>query len=362
LNTYDLAAEHDTHDTEQALQHSKVKLTWDEDDAQRKQVSKKAFSQRDIEETELRAYLASDSDSEVEDKDKNMEKYRALLGGLTFGGKAKAEPTGELEVAFTSRLDEDKDGKVIELEETTIEKYRRKEKERREARKAKMKAQRGGTTTGDENQQKAAPKAEAQEPDQAAVELGFDDPFFDEPMQSNAVHKKAEKQKRREEKAKEATEKASKLAELELLVADDDNILGKDGKKLSHFDMKQVINAEKLKKAKKSKYKKVMPKAEGLQEDFEMDVKDPRFAAVFERHDFAIDPTNPRFVKTEGTQKLMEERKKRSAARSGKDDAAPDEEDGRQRKRKKNAKDGKKDELQSLVQSLKKKSKKMAKA
>jgi hypothetical protein len=45
-----------------------------------------------------------------------------------------------------------------------------------------MKAQREGATTDNENQQKAAPKTEAQEPDQAVVELDFNDPFFDEPV------------------------------------------------------------------------------------------------------------------------------------------------------------------------------------
>lgn len=347
----------------QALQHSKVKLLWDEDDAQRKQMSKKAFSQRDIEQNELKAYLASDSESEDDDKEDKKEKYRALLGGLTFGGKTKDEPTGEMEVTFTSGLDDaDKGGKVIELEETTIEKYARKEKERRQARKDRTKAARDeaaeGTPGGDaKTSKKAAPVVVEEEPDQAAKELGFDDPFFDEPATSNATLKRAAKEKRKEEKAKEAAEKASKRAELELLMADEDHILGQDGQKLSHFDMKQVVKAEKLKKVKKSKRKKVMVEAEGLQEDFEMDVKDPRFEAVFERHDFAIDPTNPRFVKTEGTKKLMEERRKRAATGAGREDGAPDE-DGRDRKRKKtSSKEGKVDELQSLVASLKKKSK-----
>ena len=123
-----------------------------------------------------------------------------------------------------------------------------------------------------------------------------------------------------------------------------------------------VVEAEKLKKVKRSKRTKGMAEAEGLQEDFEMDVQDPRFAAVFDRHDFAIDPTNPRFVKTEGTKKLMEERRKRSATGNARGDGAPDE-DGRDRKRTKTdgAKAGKTDELASLVQSLKKKAK-LAKA
>lgn len=343
----------------QALQHSKVKLTWDEDDAQRKQLTKKAFSsQHDIQETELKAYLASDSDSGTEDKAKAADKYRALLGGLTFGGKARSEPAGEIEVTFTSGLAEaaDKNGQVLsddDDDETTIEKYRRKEKERRAARRAKMRA--APSTDAGEKQDVGAepePKPESQEEPGGGGDLGFDDPFFDEPAQSNAALRKAEKKKRRQEKAKEAADKASKRAELELLMADDNG----SGKKPSHFDMKQIVKAEKQKqrKPRSSSSKGRLAEPDGLQQDFEMDVKDPRFAPVFERHDFAIDPTNPRFVKTEATKKLMDERRKRSAAARAGGGAAPDENDGRERKRNR-AGGGRKDELLGLVQSLKRK-------
>lgn len=334
-------------------------MTWDEDDRQRKQIAKKAFSQRDIEDNELKAYLASsDSESEVDERESKKEKYRSLLGGLTFCGKGKGEPTGEVEVTFTSGLDEGDKGKpVIELQETTIEAYARKEKERRKARKEKMRVGRVGK---DESAQKptATPAAAAAEPDPAAVDLGFNDPFFDEPEQSNAALKKAQKKKRREEKAKEAEEKASKRAELELLMEED--VLGPDGRKLSHFDMKQIVKADKMKKVKKAKHRRALQETEGLQEDFQMDVGDPRFKAVFEKHAFAIDPTNPRFVKTEATKKLMEVKRKMVATSSPITDAdgAPPDEDGPPGKRKKTAKSvTKKDELQSLVQSLKKKAK-----
>ena len=252
-----------------------------------------------------------------------------------------------MEVTFTSGLNEaGKDAKVLELEETTIEKYARKEKERRKARKEKLKS---GREAGEPE-----PKpVEEQQPEQAAVDLGFDDPFFDEPVQSNATLKRAEKQKRKEAKAAEAAEKASKRAELELLMEDDDAILGGDGKKLAHFDMKQVVKAEKMRKVKKAKHRKPLAETEGLQEDFEMDVKDPRFSAVFERHDFAIDPTNPRFVKTEGIQRIMEEKRKRGTGRKGAE-KTPAEEEGKRKR----VKTGKKEELQSLVRSLKKKAKK----
>ena len=46
-----------------ALQHSKVRLTWDADDGTRKEVQKRAFagSRADIDENDLKAYLGSDS-------------------------------------------------------------------------------------------------------------------------------------------------------------------------------------------------------------------------------------------------------------------------------------------------------------
>lgn len=54
-----------------------------------------------------------------------------------------------------------------------------------------------------------------------------------------------------------------------------------------HFDMKEIIKAEKNAK-KKSKYRQ-----QGLVEDkFEMPVDDPRFSALYDDHEFAIDPSS----------------------------------------------------------------------
>ena len=48
----------------QALRHSKVKLTWDEDEPERTQVTRRALTRKEIEENDFRAYIASSSDSE----------------------------------------------------------------------------------------------------------------------------------------------------------------------------------------------------------------------------------------------------------------------------------------------------------
>ncbi|PWW78802.1 hypothetical protein C7212DRAFT_288807 [Tuber magnatum] len=346
-----------------ALQHSKVKLTWDEDDQQRKLATKRSFSQRDIEDMDLKVYLASsDSESESGAREAAKDKYRALLSTTGFGKKGDSELVGDMEVTFTSGLSErTKDRKVIEEdeeEETTIAKYARKEKERRKRRKEKLQATREGDGEGgNPENQMAEDEKKNKETEDIITDLGFNDPFFANVPASKSAEKKEKKRKDREVKVAEAAENASKRAELELLMAGED--VDTDGKKLYHFDMKQIVKAEKN-KGKKSKRRRAEPEPEGIQDGFEIDVKDPRFAAVYEKHEFAIDPTNPRFVKTRAMVKLLEERRNRTQKRNGRDgEESQGEGTGKRRKVDKSDKSGKdKDELKKLVQSLKSKAKK----
>ena len=54
-----------------ALQHSKVKLTWDMEDKSRKEAQARAFagSRKEIDENDLKAYLASDSSDDEDDEE-----------------------------------------------------------------------------------------------------------------------------------------------------------------------------------------------------------------------------------------------------------------------------------------------------
>jgi hypothetical protein len=73
---------------------------------------------------------------------------------------------------------------------------------------------------------------------------------------------------------------------------------------------------------------------------------------VFESHEFAIDPSNPKFKATQGMKKLLEEgRKKRKA---GHDDDGPTPKDHGPRNSKK-AKSGGGEDLDSLINAVKKK-------
>jgi hypothetical protein len=350
-----------------ALQHSRVKLTWDvnPDEAARKENIRRAFtgSRAELEENDFRAYLASGSEDEddVEDVEKievvavqdepklskKELKAKKLREALGLGSEPmtkssmKTGPVGDMQVTFTAALMGDEKKKEPKGEETTVEKYIRKERERKAAKKEKAVAKRTGASVeaGDDS---AEP----------AEDLGFDDPFFttDEPaMISKSAERKEERRKRREEKEAAAAENAAQKAQLEKIMADD----SKDQvEHLDHFNMDEIAKAEK-KKAKKAK-KKGKNKVEdhgGLQEGFEMDVDDDRFKAVFESHEFAIDPSNPRYKSTPGMKKLLEEGRKKRKNKSGDLDAPP-EESGKVKKQKIK---GANDDISSLVESIRQK-------
>ena len=314
-----------------ALQHSKVKLTWDQDpeEASRKEAIKRAFtgSRADIGENDLRAYLGSDSEDdgdelpeeeaeEAEEAPKLSKKeiarlkMRAALGlpdEPTAKSKKPAGPVGDMEITFSGGLSTTEKGSIFAnkpiVEETTAEAYIRREKERKARRKAKAKAIREGRDPD-------APEAEA-DPEPETEDLGFNDPFFaaDETVKDKASKtlKREDRKKKRELKDAEAAEKASKRAELELLMQENST---EDQSHLDHFDINEIARVEKKKKRQKGKKGKdeVVSKRGGMQEGFELDVQDPRFTKVFESHEFAIDTSNPRFKKTEGMQKLLQVR------------------------------------------------------
>lgn len=341
-----------------ALQHSKVKLTWDmhPEEVTRKEYIKNAFSgsRTDVAENDLRAYLASDSEDEDEPpaddaggapkltkKELARKRMREALGlkDEPSENPSKSGPVGDVQITFTPALTEETGHKKGSEEETTAEKYMRKERERKAKRKEMAMTKRGD----------ANPDAEAQ----AQEDMGFDDPFFtaEEPekVSKSALHKE-ERRKKREARDAEEKKNAGEKAQLELLMTDNQD---GEASHLDHFDMNEILRVEKKKNKKSKKSKKdAAEAAAGLQEDFKMDVDDDRFKAVFDNHEFAIDPSNPKFKATSGMKKLLEEgRKKR---KHGGDD---DGEEVRKDKKSKKAKGGAaRDDLSSLVTALKKKS------
>ena len=74
--------------------------------------------------------------------------------------------------------------------------------------------------------------------------------------------------------------------ELELILMDDQE-------EKQHFNFKSIL--EKESKTKKKKRKKDSLDTEEQKDNFEIDVKDPRFNALFTSHHFAIDPSDQQY-------------------------------------------------------------------
>ncbi|KAL7925724.1 hypothetical protein ACQKWADRAFT_282836 [Trichoderma austrokoningii] len=324
-----------------ALQSSKVKLTWDTrpEDMSRKESIKRAFkgSRAEIDEQDLKAYLAGDSDSEEEENDADgitepadgepkltkkelaRQKMREALGLAPEPASKKSNdgPVGEMEVTFTPALSGEK-AKMDEKEETTIEKYARKERERKEKKRQAAKAKREALDEDDEDDDDGGVQIAQDDDEDDDEDLGFNDPFFttDDPAPASktSIRKEERLKKRKAREAAEARD-AEEKAHLTKVMAEDAQENQVDH--LDHFDMNEILRAEKQ-KGKKKKYQKKTKTEVGLQADFKMDVKDDRFKAVFDSHEFAIDPSNPKFKATEGMKKLLEEgRKKRKMAVGG---------------------------------------------
>ncbi|KAJ7125635.1 hypothetical protein C8R43DRAFT_712063 [Mycena crocata] len=310
-----------------ALRHSKVKLTWDEDDPERNQVTRRTLTRKEIEEADFRAYLASSSDNDSDDeqstsnkskkKSASRDKLRSLLlsGGdeLPEGWDRGQEDEGDvdMEITFTPGLSESKGVG----DENTLDKYQRKMKEKRKKKKTEVKPnEKGAETAADE--------------------------FFDAGDDAPSLTKKPA-QKDGNSSVGEPSRSLSTVEELSLLVSSDN-----PRAEPRHFDMKAILKAEKQAKRKGKKRSKADEgEANEMQEDFTINVNDSRFNVLHDDHAFAIDPSNPHFKKSKGMNALLEERSKRQKhKREGVDGPAKQstQEGGRS--------------LQNLVESVKRKS------
>ncbi|KAJ5929237.1 hypothetical protein N7454_007085 [Penicillium verhagenii] len=362
-----------------ALQHSKVKLTWDADDKSRKEVQARAFggSRKDIEENDLKAYLGSDSSDSEDEEDGGVEvvdntagegagvklskreaerqRMRALLGlsAQPAPSSQPKGPTGEMEVTFTSGLAGGKGKNTIfenepQIDETTRERYVRKERERKKRRKEKLKSGKSDEPSEETNEVASGDESDAEAPQEE--DLGFNDPFFEDPSgkATSASIRKEERRKKREEREAEEAASAAQRAELELLMVDDKEAT------IKHFNMTEIEKAEKQARKKGKGKGKGKAKEAAVQDNFNVDTQDPRFSRVFESHEFAIDPTNPRFKATSGMKALLDEGRKRRHTRDDGETEAVSSTHDRKKKQKKESNS----DLKMLVDKVKRQSKK----
>ncbi|KPV73628.1 uncharacterized protein RHOBADRAFT_54826 [Rhodotorula graminis WP1] len=393
-----------------ALRHSKVKLTWDADDPHRKTKletylasaldrSKQKGATKGkakIGEDDIAQYLASSSDEddvaengedehddffEAEEptapaapaaaapakakKETKRERLRSLLGlaggdgesevtwdgGAVAGGKQRKGADAGMQITFAPALSE-RSAKQLEFaggderQETSIEAYKRKEKERRERKKLERRARNEGKTVEELLEEEGMRKGASGAPlEPREGDAGFDDDFFaddgedpfaayddggkdsgDEIGGVGAQGKKGDKlSKKAKREQREAEEKANaeEHAKLALLVGsdDEDDVGGAGGEGGRHFDMRKILKSEKNagKKHKvKGKGKKALDKDEPVNDEFKLDLGDDRFKSLYEDYDYAVDPSNPRYQKSRNMEALLTEGRKRRAAKTDK--------------------------------------------
>ena len=110
-------------------------------------------------------------------------------------------------------------------------------------------------------------------------------PFFN--TKKFQCHPARKRKKKLKEKSKQK-EQESGGGELSLLVMDSDDETG-------HFDYKEIVKRESKSKKKQKKLEKKLGKVGQPENDFQLDLEDNRFAAVFQNSDFNVDPSHPSF-------------------------------------------------------------------
>ncbi|CAH0489145.1 unnamed protein product [Peronospora farinosa] len=310
-----------------ALQQTDVKLTWEEDDDQRLELLTRPTDWKDAHDDDFKAYLASDvSDaSEAEDgsddsdEEKEADSNTAVTAPDSKKKSKKEAKIKKLRNRYRSMLlgsdaedDDDNDAPEGGLADSTD----------------------GEDGAGDEGDMEMsfAPgagdvlKAKRQK-ELEANETPFERYTREKKQEKNRkLHEKRARQKELEREQREVLKKkgrgakeANLLREAITVGGDSSNGGSSDSDQGErNFDMKKIAKQEKVKSLKGKRRAKEMKKlvkqraSGGLQEGFEFDAADPRFGALYTKgSQFQLDPTDPKFKKTEATQAIFKERRQR---------------------------------------------------
>ncbi|XP_027477533.1 ESF1 homolog [Zalophus californianus] len=308
----DLTAYKPKYFTSAAMGTSTVEITWDETDHERITTLNKKFKKEELLDMDFQAYLASSSEDEEEieeelqgddkvsveedgktkknqkDDEEQIAKYRQLLQVIQEKEKKGKENDMEMEIKWVPGLKESAEEMVKNKLEgkdklTPWEQFLEKKKEKKRLKK----------------KQKAL--AEEASEDELPSDVDLNDPYFAEEITKIGIKEKKKSMKSTKDGTSpvEDAEIERQKAEMALLVMDEEE----ESKK--HFNYNKIVEHQNLSKKKK---KQLMKKKELLEDDFEVNVKDARFQAMYTSHLFNLDPSDPNFKKTKAMEKILEEK------------------------------------------------------
>ncbi|XP_008055314.1 ESF1 homolog [Carlito syrichta] len=306
----DLTAYKPKYFTSAAMGTSTVEITWDETDHERITILNRKFKKEELLDMDFQAYLASSSEDEEEieeelqgddrvnveedgktkksqkDDEEQIAKYRQLLQVIQEKEKKGKENDMEMEIKWIPGLKESAEEMVKNKLEgkdklTPWEQFLEKKKEKKRLKK------------------KQKVLAEDASEDELPSDVDLNDPYFAEEVKKMGIRKKSVKSAKDSISAEEETELERQKAEMALLMMDEEE----DSKK--HFNYNKIVEHQNLSKKKK---KQLMKKKELLEDDFEVNVSDARFQAMYTSHLFNLDPSDPNFKKTKAMEKILEEK------------------------------------------------------
>ncbi|XP_063172422.1 ESF1 homolog [Candoia aspera] len=299
--------------TSAAVATSKVDITWDETDQERVTSLSRTFKKDELLDMDFQAYLASSSEEEEEEDEKEkgddethvvdgskpkehpnddedqIAKYRELLRSVQEKERKHEETDMEMEIKWVPGLKESAEEMVRNKLEgkdklTPWEQFLEKKKDKRKMKK----------------KQKAATVKEMLTEDECPSDVDFNDPYFAEELGKAGLNKTLKKGEVVKEKEVDAEKQKAEMALLLMEEEDEDE--------RRHFNYDKIVEQQNLSK---KKQKLLMKKKELLTDDFQVNVADARFQAMYTSHLFNLDPSDPNFKKTKAVQKILEEKARR---------------------------------------------------
>ncbi|XP_016976914.1 pre-rRNA-processing protein esf1 [Drosophila rhopaloa] len=343
--------------TTTALQQAKVDLTWDETALERRELGDKLSSGQvdKLTDKELRQIVAYSSEEDSGDeqpaqgelpekskeskeiakkpsKQERIATYKNLLADILQQEKQEKEQKYEMEMTWNVESQQEEEQQVQETQaeltpiEKVIQKRSEKNKQRKEQRRQRQIEARG-EDPGDDSDASIVPDG-----------IDLNDAYFAEEFANGdyAPPKSKQDKKKKKKRGKADKDEDAKAQqqekELELLLDDGD---GRDEKQ--HFSLSKILKEEqeaggtKRKRRQQLKKSKNKPQeSEKPDDDFQVDLNDTRFKAVYKSHEFNIDPTHSHYKPTKGMQQIIGEKLKRrqeqvdgGAVNGGADDDEP---------------------------------------
>lgn len=312
-----------------SLNNSTVKLSWDADDPDRVVLKKKAFGKHELNEQDLKAYLASSSEDEEESngmtKENDEQKRNLLLSAIN--GDDDDEEAG-VEVSFEPGMLEMGE----EILQRKLEKDELKDETPWEGRMRRMRERKQDKW----RERRAVLEMRANQVEGSGEDLSNNDSYSSDhsgadPLKSIGKDLEAKSKSKNSSKSgkrhlelaagnkdgisEDEAIKQRQRAELELLVMDDrraNNTTVRDHLVEADSDEEEMRRKKKGKRTRGKRRWQKEDECKGKVSDMShMDTDDVRFQGVFDSHLFAIDPTHPKYRDDETTKKIMKEKGRR---------------------------------------------------